>query len=156
MRIKIAQKGRQTWNLEVDPSDHVLKLRQRIENATKIPLDEIKVFWNGIDMEEQAFKYLAPRPLTDFGITEDSVVELQGGVKIFCKPPNGRLHQIIVSVFSTETIRFLKQVIHEKEPDLTPPPHDMLLTQDNVVLDDDKKLSYYGFGTNWWFTCVTV
>lgn len=156
MIIRLNMKGRPVIDLEVSPDDNLYDLKDKIEAQVGVPVNEQIIHFNGEELERVAFRYLAPRSLTDFGIRENSLVDLSGGVKIFCKLPGARLHQTIVTVFSIEKVYKVKEAIREKDPENSPPIEDMVLTQDGEVLQDDKILNEYGIGVRWWFTCITV
>lgn len=156
-KIRLNRKGHPVFEIDVElDKDNIFTLKKKIEESElKYPAKEILLNFNGEALEPISYKYLAPRPLSDFGIKENSLVELHGGIKVFAKLPGARIHQTIVTLFTNDTIADIKRAIKEKAPE-APDLNKMVLLQDNDILDDDKMLSEYEMGIRWWFTCVTV
>ncbi len=156
IKLRINLKGKPIFEVDFDDRRNLFELKDLVARKTGIPYDEMKLEFNGEDLEPVSFKFLQPRPLFDFGIVNNSLIHVRGGVKIFCKMPGARIHQTIVTLFTRDTVADLKKAIRDLEPDNSPPLEDMLLTQDEDILEDEKKLVDYNIGSNWWFTCVTV
>ena len=120
-----------TIPLDVDPTDSVKIVKQRIQDKEGIPPDQQHLLFAGKLLEESY-------NLSYYNIRDGSILELGPCMQIFVKTVTD--NTISLGVDPTDTVKIVKQRIQDKEG--IPPDQQRLLFAGNQ-LEESYNLSYY-------------
>ena len=134
IKIYVETSNGKTITLEVEPFVTIGGLKAKIQDKEGIPPDQQKLIFASKELEGDH------KTLLDYGIQKESKIQLVCHVYIWISIKTPADKKIILQVKPSDTIRNVKEMIHDKEG--IPPDKQRLIFHDKR-LNDGQKLSDY-------------
>jgi ubiquitin C len=135
MQIFVKSLTGKTITVEVQPTDSVESVKQKVYEKEGIPADEQRLVFAGKCLEDG-------RTLSDYNVQKENtihlVLRLKGGMQIFVKTLTGKTYTLDVE--ATDTVTAVKEKIYEKEGI---PPSEQRLIFAGKGLEDGRTLQDY-------------